>query len=154
MHRPKISILLLLSICIVVSCTARQASPRVLFIVTSHSQLGDTGKSTGYYLSEAAHPWKVLHDAGIDQVLCIVFRRAEQITGCCFAAFLARFAAVHQHAFQVGEGNIRRTQNGCGLSQQGGAVILGQPVIRKVRAQHGIAYGTEIKVGTIGGGVG
>lgn len=36
----------------------------ILFVVTSHGQKGDTGESTGYYLSEAAHPWNVLHGAG------------------------------------------------------------------------------------------
>ncbi|KAI8051612.1 class I glutamine amidotransferase-like protein [Syncephalis plumigaleata] len=32
----------------------------ILFILTSHSQLGDTGKPTGYYLPELAHPYEVL----------------------------------------------------------------------------------------------
>lgn len=36
--------------------------PRILFVVTSHDQIGDTGKATGFYLSEAAHPWKVLKE--------------------------------------------------------------------------------------------
>lgn len=33
---------------------------KVLFAVTSHGQLGDTGKKTGYFLSEVTHPWSVL----------------------------------------------------------------------------------------------
>lgn len=33
---------------------------KVLFVVTSHDKLGDTGKPTGYYLSEVTHPWSVL----------------------------------------------------------------------------------------------
>lgn len=32
----------------------------LLFILTSHSQLGTTGKTTGYYLPEVAHPLHVL----------------------------------------------------------------------------------------------
>ncbi|RZS44860.1 putative intracellular protease/amidase [Herbihabitans rhizosphaerae] len=36
----------------------------VLFALTSHEKLGETGKSTGFYVSEAAHPWRVLTDAG------------------------------------------------------------------------------------------
>lgn len=36
---------------------------KILFVLTSHKQLGDTGKETGFYLSEAAHPWKILSDA-------------------------------------------------------------------------------------------
>jgi putative intracellular protease/amidase len=37
----------------------------ILFVLTSHSVKGSTGKPTGWYLSEAAHPWKVLHDKGM-----------------------------------------------------------------------------------------
>ncbi len=37
----------------------------ILFVLTSHSIKGSTGAPTGWYLSEAAHPWKVLHDAGM-----------------------------------------------------------------------------------------
>lgn len=33
---------------------------KILFVVTSHDKLGDTGKPTGYWLSEVAHPWSVL----------------------------------------------------------------------------------------------
>lgn len=33
---------------------------KILFVVTSHSELGNTGDSTGFFLSEAAHPWHVL----------------------------------------------------------------------------------------------
>jgi putative intracellular protease/amidase len=39
---------------------------KVLFALTSHGQLGETGKETGFYLSEAAHPWKVLHENGFE----------------------------------------------------------------------------------------
>lgn len=33
---------------------------KILFTVTSHGQLGDTGRKTGYWLSEVTHPWSVL----------------------------------------------------------------------------------------------
>lgn len=33
---------------------------KILFVVTSHGELGDTGKPTGYWLSEVTHPWSVL----------------------------------------------------------------------------------------------
>ncbi len=36
----------------------------VLLVLTSHAELGDTGRSTGYTVSEAADPWKVFTDAG------------------------------------------------------------------------------------------
>lgn len=39
---------------------------KVLFVLTSHGTLGDTGKSTGYTVSEAADPWKVFRAAGWD----------------------------------------------------------------------------------------
>jgi putative intracellular protease/amidase len=38
----------------------------VLFVLSSHDTLGDTGKPTGYLLSEVAIPWKIISDAGID----------------------------------------------------------------------------------------
>lgn len=42
------------------------AHKKILFVVTSHDQLGNTGQKTGYYLSEVAHPWLVLHEAGYE----------------------------------------------------------------------------------------
>ena len=39
--------------------------PIVLFVLTSHAVKGSTGKPTGWYLSEAAHPWKILREHGI-----------------------------------------------------------------------------------------
>ena len=39
-------------------------SKQVLMIVTGHGTLGDTGKATGLYLSELAHPYEVLSKAG------------------------------------------------------------------------------------------
>jgi putative intracellular protease/amidase len=36
----------------------------VLLALSSHSSLGDTGKPTGYYVPEAAHPWQIFRDAG------------------------------------------------------------------------------------------
>ena len=38
---------------------------RALIVVTSHSQLGDTGKPTGYYLPEVTHPYAALTARGI-----------------------------------------------------------------------------------------
>ncbi len=45
------------------SCT--KPAPKVLFVLTSHNQLGETGKPTGYYLSEVTHPWYTLNKAGV-----------------------------------------------------------------------------------------
>lgn len=38
---------------------------KVLFVLTSHGEKGNAG-STGYHLGEVSHPWKVLHDAGVE----------------------------------------------------------------------------------------
>jgi putative intracellular protease/amidase len=39
---------------------------RVLFILTSHDRLGNTGKETGFYLPEVTHPYHVFEQAGIE----------------------------------------------------------------------------------------
>lgn len=36
----------------------------ILIVLTNHGQMGDTGKATGFYLGEAAHPWEVFEAAG------------------------------------------------------------------------------------------
>ena len=46
--------------------TMDQAKRKVLFAVTSHDKKGDTSEPTGYYLSEVAHPWDVLVNAGYE----------------------------------------------------------------------------------------
>ncbi len=40
------------------------SSKKILFVLTSHDTKGSTGEKTGFYLGEAAHPWKVLSKAG------------------------------------------------------------------------------------------
>ena len=35
---------------------------KILFVVTSHGELGNSGRKTGYFLSEVTHPWSVLGD--------------------------------------------------------------------------------------------
>ncbi|SFU74254.1 Putative intracellular protease/amidase [Pustulibacterium marinum] len=42
------------------------SSKKVLFVVSSHSQKGNTGETTGYYLSEVSHTWDVLTKAGYE----------------------------------------------------------------------------------------
>jgi len=39
---------------------------KVLMVLTSHSELGDTGKKTGFWIEEFAAPYYVLADAGVD----------------------------------------------------------------------------------------
>ncbi|WP_313372423.1 type 1 glutamine amidotransferase domain-containing protein [Sphingobacterium multivorum] len=39
---------------------------KVLVVLTSHDQLGDTGEKTGFWVEEFAAPYYVLQDAGVD----------------------------------------------------------------------------------------
>lgn len=39
---------------------------KILFVLTSHDQKGSTGERTGFYLSEVAHPWEILVEAGYE----------------------------------------------------------------------------------------
>ncbi|WP_127499983.1 type 1 glutamine amidotransferase domain-containing protein [Actinoplanes solisilvae] len=40
------------------------STKKIAIVLSSHEQLGDTGRTTGYYVSEAAHPWVEFVDAG------------------------------------------------------------------------------------------
>ena len=42
---------------------------KILIVLTSHDQLGDTGKKTGFWLEEFAAPYYVFKDAGAQVVL-------------------------------------------------------------------------------------
>ena len=42
---------------------------KILMVLTSHDQLGDTGKKTGFWLEEFAAPYYVFRDAGAEIVL-------------------------------------------------------------------------------------
>ncbi|MDZ7742946.1 MAG: type 1 glutamine amidotransferase domain-containing protein [Bacteroidota bacterium] len=55
---------LILALLFIASSETR--AQRVLFVLTSNDELGNTGENTGFYLSEAAHPWYELHEAGIE----------------------------------------------------------------------------------------
>jgi putative intracellular protease/amidase len=39
---------------------------KILMVLTSHDQLGDTGRKTGFWLEEFAGPYFVFRDAGVD----------------------------------------------------------------------------------------
>ncbi len=54
---------LLLSL--LIAATAHAADPKaILLVLTNHAELGDTGKLTGFHLSEAAHPYDVFIENG------------------------------------------------------------------------------------------
>jgi len=42
---------------------------KILQVLTSHDQLGDTGRRTGFWLEEGAAPYFVFRDAGVDLTL-------------------------------------------------------------------------------------
>jgi putative intracellular protease/amidase len=42
---------------------------KILMVLTSHDQLGDTGRPTGFWLEEGAAPYFVFRDAGVDLTL-------------------------------------------------------------------------------------
>ena len=52
---------------------------KVLIVLTSHDQLGDTGKKTGFWLEELAAPYYALKDAGA--VVEIVSLKAGEFQG-------------------------------------------------------------------------
>ena len=45
---------------------------KVLIVLTSHDQLGNTGEKTGFWLEELAAPYYLLKDAGVDVTLASV----------------------------------------------------------------------------------
>lgn len=45
---------------------------RILMILTSHNQLGDTGRKTGFWLEEFAAPYYVFCDAGHAVTLSLI----------------------------------------------------------------------------------
>ncbi|QGZ63108.1 type 1 glutamine amidotransferase domain-containing protein [Paraburkholderia acidisoli] len=42
---------------------------KILVVLTSHDQLGNTGRKTGFWLEELAAPWYVFKDAGVEVTL-------------------------------------------------------------------------------------
>jgi len=42
---------------------------KILMVLTSHDQLGNTGRKTGFWLEEFAAPYVVFRDAGVDLTL-------------------------------------------------------------------------------------
>jgi len=51
---------------------------KILIVLTSHDQLGDTGKKTGFWLEEFAAPYYVLKDAGAALTLLTEGRSAAR----------------------------------------------------------------------------
>src|SRR3954465_247492 len=49
--------------------TGRGETMKILMVLTSHDQLGNTGRKTGFWLEEFAAPYFVFRDAGVDRPL-------------------------------------------------------------------------------------
>jgi putative intracellular protease/amidase len=47
----------------------RRRNMRIVMVLTSHDQLGDTGRKTGFWLEEFAAPYFVFRDAGVELTL-------------------------------------------------------------------------------------
>ncbi|NNE10096.1 MAG: type 1 glutamine amidotransferase domain-containing protein [Gemmatimonadetes bacterium] len=53
------------ALAIALSACADKTIPPVMILLTSHGQMGELDRETGYFVPEAAHPWKVFTEAGI-----------------------------------------------------------------------------------------
>jgi len=56
---------LALSMLVGLMTTSYAQDNKVLVVLTSHIEMGDTGKKTGFWLGELTHPYYVLADAGV-----------------------------------------------------------------------------------------
>lgn len=61
-------LLSVLALSFAITVQAAEKKP-ILIVLTNHGELGKTGKPTGFFLSEAAHPWEVFRKAGYPVVL-------------------------------------------------------------------------------------
>jgi putative intracellular protease/amidase len=48
------------------SLKSKKMEKKILFVVSSHFEKGNTGEKTGYYLAEVSHAWEVLKNAGYE----------------------------------------------------------------------------------------
>lgn len=60
------ALLALLTVLFLPTQTLAHPPKKVLMVVTSHAQLGDTGEKTGYWLSELTHPYFEIKKAGVE----------------------------------------------------------------------------------------
>ncbi|MBD3297921.1 MAG: type 1 glutamine amidotransferase domain-containing protein [candidate division Zixibacteria bacterium] len=65
-------LIVLLTFILALAAGTVHAADSVLIVVTSHSQMGDTDKRTGFWLAEMTHPYYVIKDAGYDVVVASI----------------------------------------------------------------------------------
>ena len=58
------NLMVILFITLVTSISYAENNPKVLIVLTSHSELGNTGKKTGFWLPELTHPYYEFKKAG------------------------------------------------------------------------------------------
>ncbi|MEM1027445.1 MAG: type 1 glutamine amidotransferase domain-containing protein [Planctomycetota bacterium] len=58
------AVLACLSVFVTSTASAEKGPDTVAIVLTNHAELGDTGEATGFFLSEASHPWKAFTAAG------------------------------------------------------------------------------------------
>lgn len=59
-----VNLMVMLLITLTSTISYAQNSSKILLVLTSHSQLGDTGKKTGFWLPELTHPYYEFKKAG------------------------------------------------------------------------------------------
>ena len=77
---------------------------KILFVVTSHDQLGNTGRKTGFYLPEVVHPYMVLSEKGFTIDIASPNGGKAPIDGIDQADDVSKaFLADKKHAKQIEE---------------------------------------------------
>ena len=59
-----VNLIVMLFITLTSTISYAENSPKILLVLTSHSELGDTGKKTGFWLPELTHPYYEFKKAG------------------------------------------------------------------------------------------
>ena len=59
------AIIALTASCITATAQNKKGMKKVLFVLTSHSELGNTGEKTGFWIEEFAAPYYELADKGV-----------------------------------------------------------------------------------------
>ena len=62
------AVLACLSMSVASAASAEKSPDTIAIVLTNHGELGDTGEATGFFLSEASHPWKAFTAAGYEVV--------------------------------------------------------------------------------------
>src|SRR4051812_40099388 len=55
--------------CVIAANALKETVMKVLMVITSHDQLGNTGRKTGFWLEELAAPYFVFKDSGAEITL-------------------------------------------------------------------------------------